>query len=196
MNLPTVRGSHGSSTESSGLLGSVRVLADLIRVKERYRQGRARFGARPFCISGPNIRTGALGGASPPRTLVTQSARSNRRQLEPRAFCPYRREVRRVLYHAAVFFLLFSFVGLSTAAKASRYLPHSHPARHVTKLSKVTVDHFPAVPDQRPLHPVSKVAPPRNRTRTPRWERPEESLIQSTCVSVSFQHRSPPFPLA
>jgi hypothetical protein len=88
--------------------------------------------------------------------------------------------------------LLFAVPTLATLAKNSWYLPQSNPGHYLNIASKMQVRHGGIILEKTPLQATVKLEPPQ-----PLLQRiPEaESVLPkpSIAVTVSLQHRSPPF---
>jgi hypothetical protein len=94
---------------------------------------------------------------------------------------------------ATVVLLLFAVAGLSTLAKNSQYFPKSNPTHFVNIANKMKVAPTPVVIERVSLYPIAKVVPPQPCPL--RNHRMEEISLPSPSigVTVSIQHRSPPF---
>jgi hypothetical protein len=88
--------------------------------------------------------------------------------------------------------LLFAVPTLSTLAKESWYLPQSNPGHYLNIASKMQVRHCSIILEKTPLEPTAKLAPPQPTTPSIR-EADAEPPKPALGVTVSLQHRSPPF---
>lgn len=88
--------------------------------------------------------------------------------------------------------LLFAVPTLSTLAKDSWYLPQSNPGHYLNIASKMQVPHCPIVFEKTPLQATAKLAPPQPAAPSIR-EADSEPPKPALGVTVSLQHRSPPF---
>jgi hypothetical protein len=88
--------------------------------------------------------------------------------------------------------LLFAVPTLSTLAKESWYLPQSNPGHYLNIASKMQVRHCSIILEKTPLEPTAKLAPPQPTTPSIR-EADAEPPNPALGVTVSLQHRSPPF---
>lgn len=88
--------------------------------------------------------------------------------------------------------LLLAVPTLATLAKNSWYLPQSNPGHYLNIASKMWVPHCPIVLEKTPLRASAKFVPMLEVIRSAR-ERDSEPPRPSVGVTVSQQHRSPPF---
>jgi hypothetical protein len=88
--------------------------------------------------------------------------------------------------------LLLAVPTLSTLAKDSWYLPSSNPVHFLNIASKMQLRHIAVVLDKTTLQTSAKLVPaPREMRRSP--EPKSEPPAPAIGVTVSLQHRSPPF---
>jgi hypothetical protein len=88
--------------------------------------------------------------------------------------------------------LLFAVPTLATLAKASWYLPQSNPGHYLNIASKMQVRYCSVLFERAPLQTAARLEPP----QPPAQGLPEidsELPKPSIAVTVSVQHRSPPF---
>jgi hypothetical protein len=95
-----------------------------------------------------------------------------------------------------IFLLLLAVAGLSTAAKRGQYYPGSSPDRHVSISTKMNVSHAPVVVAGDQQRPDVRLAPPPPVIPATRFEHSEAPSVERIGVTVSMQHRSPPYFLA
>lgn len=88
--------------------------------------------------------------------------------------------------------LLFAVPTLATLAKNSWYLPQSNPGHYLNIASKMRVPHCPTILEKAPLRAIVKFVPTPAVSRSTR-ERDSEPRIPSIALTISLQHRSPPF---
>jgi hypothetical protein len=88
--------------------------------------------------------------------------------------------------------LLFAVPTLATLAKNSWYLPQSNPGHYLNTASKMQVRHCPVILEKTPLQATTKLPMPQPIARSTR-EADSEPPKPSIGVTVSLQHRSPPF---
>ena len=99
--------------------------------------------------------------------------------------------------HFTVVLLLFTVAGLFTLAKTGQYYPKSNPAQHISVSIKMNVAaHSSLEAAEEPLHPVIRFLPPQPPLRPRLIPSDEPSPVVPVGVTVSMQHRSPPFALA
>jgi hypothetical protein len=88
--------------------------------------------------------------------------------------------------------LLFAVPTLATLAKNSWYLPQSNPGHYLNIASKMQVPHCLLILEKTPLRAIAKLVPAPEVIRgTP--ERDSEPPKPSIGLTVSLQHRSPPY---
>lgn len=88
--------------------------------------------------------------------------------------------------------LLFAVPTLATLAKNSWYLPQSNPGHYLNIASKMQVRHCSIVFEKAPLQPAAKLEPPQPLVQSiPNID--SELPKPSIAVTVSVQHRSPPY---
>jgi hypothetical protein len=93
---------------------------------------------------------------------------------------------------ALLVLLLFAVPTLATLAKDSWYLPQSNPSHYLNIANKMQVPHCPVILKKAPSRVFVKIVPMLQPVRTAR-ERDSVAATPSIGVTVSLQHRSPPF---
>jgi hypothetical protein len=93
---------------------------------------------------------------------------------------------------ALLVLLLLAVPMLATLAKQSWYLPQSNPGHYLNIASKMQVPHCPIILEKTPLQAIAKLEPPQPVARST-WEVSAEPPKPSIGVTVSLQHRSPPY---
>jgi hypothetical protein len=88
--------------------------------------------------------------------------------------------------------LLCAVPALATLAKNSWYLPQSNPGHYLNIASKMQVRHCPVLLEKTPLQATAKLPTPQPIAPSAR-EADSEPPKPSIGVTVSLQHRSPPF---
>ena len=88
--------------------------------------------------------------------------------------------------------LLCAVPALATLAKNSWYLPQSNPGHYLNIASKMQVRHCPVILEKTPLQATAKLPMPQPIAPSTR-EADSEPPKPSIGVTVSLQHRSPPF---
>lgn len=115
---------------------------------------------------------------------------------QPKSLLRKRASDRRLCLKVGILLLLVAIAGFSTLAKNSQYFSKSNPAHYINISSKMKVTALPAAIDQEPIGHVARLVVPQAQTRMPRLVREEIPPLPSIAVTVSLQHRSPPFFLA
>ena len=115
---------------------------------------------------------------------------------QPKSLLRNRASDRRLGLKVGILLLLVAIAGFSTLAKNSQYFSKSNPAHYINISSKMKVTALPAAIDREPIRHVARFIVPQPQTRMPRVVRKEIPLLPSIAVTVSLQHRSPPFFLA
>jgi hypothetical protein len=100
---------------------------------------------------------------------------------------------RRLWVKLLIVFLLVGVAVLSTLAKDSLYLFHSHSAMYVSSSVKMQLANIPDV-DMEPVRPVLRTLPPKPESRRAQAEYDDFALPPAIGFTVSLQHRSPPLP--
>jgi len=96
-----------------------------------------------------------------------------------------------ILLRTAVLLLLFAVAWLSTLAKQGKYLPKSNPLRNYSKAAKMELLHHPV--DFIPvLAQPSRILPPQPEFSATPLVKPELAFRLSV-LTISFQHRAPPW---
>jgi hypothetical protein len=99
----------------------------------------------------------------------------------------------RVIAKIAVVLLLVFLAGFATTLKYGQYFPQGDPIGHVAMSNKMDVAHAPANCDCAPVETATEIVPPEPRCETFRPEPPSPPVIQMLGLTLSLQHRSPPF---
>jgi hypothetical protein len=115
---------------------------------------------------------------------------------QPKSLLRNRASDRRLCLKVGTLLLLVAIAGFSTLAKNSQYFSKSNPAHYINISSKMKVTVSPAVIDREPIRHVARFIVPQPQTRMHRVVREEIPPLPAIAVTVSLQHRSPPFLLA
>jgi hypothetical protein len=99
----------------------------------------------------------------------------------------------RVPARTTLLLLVFAVAGLSTLAKYSQHVPNSNPIHFFSKTTKMNVTHLPVVFVAVPNAPVVKVVLHRPAFRMLRPIFCEKIDLLQIGLTISLQHRSPPF---
>jgi hypothetical protein len=95
-----------------------------------------------------------------------------------------------------VILLLFTVAGLFTLAKTGQYYPTSNPAQHISVSIKMNVVHSSLEAAEEPLQPVIRFLLSQPPVGPRLIQSDEPSPVVPVGVTVSMQHRSPPYVLA
>jgi hypothetical protein len=95
---------------------------------------------------------------------------------------------------ATILLLLFTVAGLATLAKNGQYYPKSNPAKYVSISTKMNVVVQPSAHlNNQQLQPTTRFSPPHPQFPLA-WVQPlQPPAVRTISVTVSMQHRSPPF---
>ena len=104
----------------------------------------------------------------------------------------------RIWIRVSVVFLLILVAGLATLAKNGQYFPKTTPAHCISMSTKMNVAHAPAIVAGDRVEQFAKLSQPQPLPliRRTRLERLTTVLMPQIGVTVSRQHRSPPFSIA
>ena len=103
---------------------------------------------------------------------------------------------RRMLARTPVLLLLVALAGLAALAKHSEYLPKSNPTHYFSNAAKMRVAHLPVIFVSIPKFPVARVIPPQPEPYFLPLVEPQKLDLPQIGLTVSLQHRSPPFSIA
>jgi len=102
---------------------------------------------------------------------------------------------RRICSRTLIVLLLVSVAGLSTFAKDSLYQFHSSSARYVSISNKMQLAHAPVV-EHGAAMPVLLTLPAMPESPRPCRESRYHFFVPSVGVTLSLQHRSPPYSIS
>jgi hypothetical protein len=92
-----------------------------------------------------------------------------------------------------VLLLLILLAGFAATLKFGQYFPQGDPIAHAAMSNKMDVAHAPATCDSAPVETATEIVPPEPRSETFRREPSPPPVIQLLGLTLSLQHRSPPF---
>jgi hypothetical protein len=102
------------------------------------------------------------------------------------------RSMRPLFFKLAVLLMLVLVMGLSTLAKNTGYLPDSNPAHYISSASKMSRGQSPAILDQTPVQPISRLIPHKATSGETHRNDPQLPPNNQIVLISSLQHRSPP----